>query len=338
MLTTDASSTFTAVTPGEYRTRGTSRTSRSHIPMQYDTSTLRQPRYDENYPILAAALTPGYPAYGVLPASPYVPTPRFVPVIPAATPAVSTATPARHYQHPYPAYYHPTPQQYYPSPSTYHPTAGQLMQLTNGLPFPGSEPYLSYHDQPWPPNRQITPVHLAPWMIPNPNDPDTPIIQWDIRRDPCHARRITGRHVSVPLLDDSRSWSKNVVWPPDVTKHVDIDVNLERAHDHQAQIPVNRDGGVRTSDVLYALYDYFQQRMTEAELTQYRANNANAFDRLCEAKRKRLEIEDGLLAYNAAQGFKRVDMLGEVTRWFGTWIGAGRNDNNWSLQLGLIAR
>jgi hypothetical protein len=277
---------------------------------------------------------------------PMTATPLLNPIPPQNLAYLSPAPPQSVPKSPAPSYMLRTPQTpastwnwsfmpmwVYPTPQPGKlklPTAGELMYLSGGYPFPGSEPYVGAAPQPWPPEERTLPIHLAPWLIPNPNDTNTSILQWDVRLHPTTALRVTGRSTLVSLPKDKEVWDGDAVYPS--SGSVLAVANVGRVASPIGRISVN---STKTKEILYSIWDYFQEPPSSDELQT--ACDRIGYDRITEAFWARLSVEGGLREHNA-RTWKRVDLLGRETQWFGAWINADSRTHQWTLEFGLIAR
>ena len=273
--------------------------------------------------------TPNTPQMSI----PYVPSPttpwyQFQP----ATPASGTIA-----WQPYP-YPHPgsSPAGFWSTPALVTPsipptplTPGQPMSAFGGHPLPGMQPSWTPVES-WPPKEQTLPVHLSPWLAPNPVNPDRPHVIWDVSEAPSKAQRISGKDIFVSMHEAFKP-DAIAVFPE--TDEVVVVCNVGLAQDMWPPIVI-RKGKVTSGDVFWAIYEFFQKPITRDEVHRIKVRSADDYRRLLEACYRRCARTPGLADITRRQGVKRVDCLEDRTAWWGLWP-VWALDGSWSLHLSL---
>ncbi|EIN12391.1 hypothetical protein PUNSTDRAFT_34349, partial [Punctularia strigosozonata HHB-11173 SS5] len=75
-------------------------------------------------------------------------------------------------------------------------------------------------------------------------------------------------------------------------------------------------GGVTCEDIFNAIYETFQVPLTEAEIAEIKRDRA-VHDRVDHAFRRRCKRSVRLTEYEKSKGYRRVDVLGDRTWFFG---------------------
>ena len=211
-------------------------------------------------------------------------------------------------------------------------TPNQTMTLPGGLPVPGTQPFWT-PGEPWPPSERTLPLHLAPWLAPNPVSADRPHVVWDISDPPSKAKRISGHDVFVDMTD---AFSSNTpaVFPE--TNEIIIMCNSGLAQQEMWPPIRIRKNKVTCGDVFWEIYQYFQKPMSCDEVNVIKGRSEDEYRRLLEACYRRCSRAPGLADITRRQGVKRVDCLEDRTAWWGMWP-VWAMDGTWSLHLGLMA-
>ncbi|KAI0783744.1 hypothetical protein C8Q75DRAFT_810546 [Abortiporus biennis] len=206
------------------------------------------------------------------------------------------------------------------------------MRLTGGWPLPGTAVGWT---PVWPPSHTPAPdrisrgVCLCPWLIPNPGDPNTPHVIWDISTSPMTALRITGRNVILSLRD---KFGEQATYP--ATDKLLIYCPLMQ--DYWGPIVV-KSSNIVLEDVLYAIYEYFQTPLTRAEYDYLCDLNPGNQQKLHDALWQRSLTSGNLTGFDISQGLKRVDCLGDNKVFWGLWV-TYNFDNTFHLNVGLQPR
>ncbi|KAF9234745.1 hypothetical protein BU15DRAFT_52219, partial [Melanogaster broomeanus] len=201
--------------------------------------------------------------------------------------------------------------------------------LTGGHPLPGTMPHWTPGTWPpldWPHN---IPIHLSPHLIPNPINAHLPQINWDVTKSPATATRLTPNHVNVGL---ESILGQAITYPEAKKVFVMCDVGHMSALWHP--IRINQTRKVTIRDLFDAIYQYFQTPLTHPEVEYIRGLDRNNYHVLEDAYRRRCRESTSLPGWEARQGLRRVDCLGDRKHWWGVWI--TQQGGTWVLNLGLI--
>ncbi|KAI6011122.1 hypothetical protein EDC04DRAFT_781420 [Pisolithus marmoratus] len=199
---------------------------------------------------------------------------------------------------------------------------------------PGTWPPL-----PWPTD---IPVRLAPWLIPNPVNPNVPQIEWDVSTHPTTARRITGAHVTLPLDSGvGGSAGAGISHEPAISPASDrilVRHDIGLISQLWGPIVIERPGGrVTIRDLLEGIYAFFQTHLTHAEVERISSLGQDNYRSLVDAYRRRTtQRQLGVLRDREwREGLRRVDCLGDRRWWWGAWV-TYNSDGTWQLHLGLM--
>ncbi|TFK46515.1 hypothetical protein OE88DRAFT_1729062 [Heliocybe sulcata] len=314
----------------------------------------------------AMAQAAAYASYTLQPSlpppSPWLcppPQPPWTPSFPAVTPAqtyvaVPTATPAQTPNqivyvtpsgnltwtpHPQP---HPQipPAAFFPmnaitgsNPAAFSPVwdPNATMSVSGGYPLPGTSP--NWTTPPWPPVSMPgteMPMRIAPCLIPNPVNALLPQIVWDVSKSPSTARKITGRHIILDMVEDF----KQPATAPTVQKLV-IVCDFGALRSLWPQIEIEQDGPITVWDVMNAIYEFFQKRLRKREVEFIQSLQPGNEAILRDSFYRRCQDSPGLYEWEVQQGYKRVDVLGDSRVWWGVWV-TYNPDDTWQLNLGLM--
>ncbi|KAI6044111.1 hypothetical protein EDC04DRAFT_460536 [Pisolithus marmoratus] len=192
---------------------------------------------------------------------------------------------------------------------------------------------------PWPTD---VPVRLAPWLIPNPINPDVPQIVWDVSTHPTAARRVTGAHVTLPLNLGGGSSTGAGIDHEQVTSpasdRILVRCDVGSICQLWGPIIVERPGGrVTIRDLFEGIYAFFQAPLTHTEMEHISSLGQDNYRLLVDAYRRRTtQRQLGVLRDREwRQGMRRVDCLGDVRWWWGAWV-TYDSDGTWQLNLGLM--
>ncbi|KAI6044122.1 hypothetical protein EDC04DRAFT_460943 [Pisolithus marmoratus] len=209
-------------------------------------------------------------------------------------------------------------------------------------PLSGSVPQWSpgtWPPLPWPTD---VPVRIAPWLIPNPVNPNVPQLEWDVSTHPTTARRVTGAHVTLPLDSGvGGSSGTGIDHEPATSPASDgIFVRYDVGLISQLWGPtvIERPGGrVTIRDLLEGIYAFFQTHLTHAEVERISSLGRDNYRSLVDAYRRRTtQRQLGVLRDREwREGLRRVDCLGDERWWWGAWV-TYNSDGTWQLHLGLM--
>lgn len=210
-------------------------------------------------------------------------------------------------------------------------TPGQTPVMPGGLGPSGTLPFWTPVES-WPPSVRTLPLHLAPWLAPNPVSADRPHIVWDVSEPPSTAKRLSGKDIFVDM-HEAFSSDATAVFPE--TNEILVVCNTGLGQDLWPPIRVRKDK-VTTGDVFWAIYEFFQKPVTCDEVELIKRRSEDNYRRLLETCYQRCRRIPGLSDITRRQGVKRIDCLEDRTAWWGSWpVWAG--DGTWSLHLGLMA-
>ncbi|KAG9308210.1 hypothetical protein JVU11DRAFT_12223 [Chiua virens] len=221
----------------------------------------------------------------------------------------------------------PHPQ---PTPSIPQPLSPwAAISLTGGHPLPGTMP--QWTPGTWPPLdwARDVPIRLAPYIIPNPNNAHLPLIDWNVTKHPSTAKRLTPNHVVVAM--------ENILG--DHVTHTDahtIVVTCDVGHMSTlwGPIVVDQSTPVTLRNLFDAIYQYFQVPLTYPEVQYIFKLNPSNYWRMTDAYRIRCRESAALPGWEAKQGYRRADVLGDRRHWWGVWISS--RHGRWWLNLGLV--
>jgi hypothetical protein len=238
---------------------------------------------------------------------------------------------------PYPQHHGTSAAAFWPTPALTTPSIpatpfspSQALGQTGAVPVPGTQPFWT-PGEPWPPRERTLPLHLAPWLAPNPMSADRPHVVWDISEPPSKAKRISGKDVFV---DMNEAFSSNVpaVFPE--TDEIVVVCNTGLAQDLMRPIRI-RKHNVSCGDVFWAIYEYFRKPISRDEVDIIKGRSEDDYRRLLEACYRRCSRAPGLADITRRQGVRRVDCLDDRTAWWGMWP-VWAADGTWTLHLGLM--
>lgn len=168
-------------------------------------------------------------------------------------------------------------------------------------------------------------------MIPNPVNPELPHLVWDISQNPSRTRRITGAHTII----SARPQLNEQAIVPD-THVVYIALQASIVQQLWGPIKILKQTTVTAGDILFAIYDYFQTPLTHAEVDFLSGLHPDNYPRLVDAWMARCNVTPALPGFEARQGLKRVDILGDRRCWWGCWVCVDQASGSWYLNLGLV--
>jgi hypothetical protein len=129
--------------------------------------------------------------------------------------------------------------------------------VTGGHPLPGTVP--QWVPPAWPPSAvpDSTQLMINPHLIPSPADAFTPQLMWDLAQMPSMAKRLTGNHIYSAL---GKMEKEQVVFPKAEAIYVTTFFNNCT---NWGPIAVKNSSGVTVANLLLAIYNYFQERVTQ---------------------------------------------------------------------------
>ncbi|KAI0285622.1 hypothetical protein BC826DRAFT_1051572 [Russula brevipes] len=203
--------------------------------------------------------------------------------------------------------------------------------MPGGPPVQGTQPFWTPVES-WPPAVRTLPLHLAPWLVPNPVNSERPHIVWDVSEPPSTARRISGKDVFVDM-HEAFSSDATAVFPE--TDEIVVVCNTGIAQDMWPPIRIRKDNKVTSGDVFWAIYEFFQKPISCDEVDHIKARSEDDYRRLLETCYQRCRRTPGLADITRKQGVKRIDGLEDRTAWWGLWP-VWAMDGTWCLHLGLM--
>lgn len=181
------------------------------------------------------------------------------------------------------------------------------------------------------------PLHVHPSLIPNPNNPTIPQLQWDLLHFSEQARLYTGRGIiKKPNLKDTAVFpTANKIWigADDVNCPI-----LAYWMQVWGPIIVENAKGVKIADILDEIQKYFKIPLSRQDLRSIRHSrsplNPTPYTPLQAAALKRTEDAYELPALSM-QEFRRSDVLGAYRQWGGVRPVLFL-DGTWKLLLNLL--
>lgn len=286
--------------------------------------------------------------------SPVIPgTPAPTPVIPAtprfpSSPAMPSAYRYPWFEHPWPAPNVPG-ERFWPRHWLSFPRGRSSVDplwVSGGNALPGSMLDAVYTSPTWPPTTFRVPMHLHPYLAPNPFA-TAPHFDWDLSCSPETARRITGRNCTV---DITSAFKEPATYPPTGTMLIASDFILQESW---GPIVAKSTKGVTFYDVLLAIYEYWQQQLTERDVAHLQRLDSQNYGLLVDAYHQRCRRSHSIRGWERSQGLRRVDLLGDNRKWWGKcspryrrmflliswpglWLSYGGN-GTWYANLGTIS-
>ncbi|KZT24767.1 hypothetical protein NEOLEDRAFT_392347 [Neolentinus lepideus HHB14362 ss-1] len=205
------------------------------------------------------------------------------------------------------------------------------MSVSGGYPLPGTAP--TWVAPAWPPvpvpGTDIL-MRLAPCLIPNPVNALLPQIIWDVAKSPVTARKLTGRHIILDMMEDFRQPAT----APIVRKLI-IVCDFGSLRTLWPPVELQQDRPISVWDIMNAIYEFFQKRLRRREFEYIKALQPDNEAILRDAFYRRCQDSPTLYDWEIQQGYKRVDVLGDSRVWWGVWV-TYNPDNTWQLNLGLM--
>ncbi|KAI0063804.1 hypothetical protein BV25DRAFT_1801510 [Artomyces pyxidatus] len=123
------------------------------------------------------------------------------------------------------------------------------------------------------------------------------------------------------------------LYPPSHTAVIQYD--LGSYGQPWGEINIEMDHDITCGDVFWTVYDFFQARLTQAEVDYLTNDNPANELMLTQNFARRCQLAPALFDYEYRQGFKRVDCLGGFKQWGGLSLVVAP-DQSWELQLHLV--
>lgn len=178
-------------------------------------------------------------------------------------------------------------------------------------------------------------VLLAPYLVANPRNGLTPHILWDTAIDPPSAiKRLTGRGDIVDFAG-TPAFDEQATYPAVEELHVEIPMMRPSWGSVKVKKKANRPW-VEVCDVYEAIHKFLRKRLTQDDVDSIRYSS----DGGGEERYRQLEYEclrrctnsHSLPEYQRRQGFRRVDLLGGLTVFWGMWP-CYTPDGRWYLSM-----
>jgi len=251
-------------------------------------------------------------------------------------------------QYPPPFYYgyQPYPTQVYSSPQ------GVYTWTPNPPPFLLAPQYPHYSPSPTTPQSPFSPgwtpapympqlpahtsaIKVAPWLIPNPANPNLPHTLWDLTQPPMLAKRLTGKHVVVDMKPE---FNEDATYPPVPKAHVSL-TGVDLVHQLWGPIVIKNEGGkpLSVGDVINGIYAFFQKPVLQRDMDKIKEYDEKNYDTMLEAMEKRCYREPGLPGRAWKDGMKRVDALGAYISFGGLTV-IENDDDTWEFSLLVLNR
>ncbi|KAJ3550642.1 hypothetical protein NM688_g5025 [Phlebia brevispora] len=208
--------------------------------------------------------------------------------------------------------------------------AQDLMHITGGNPLPGT--LHTWTPLAWPPSLEgmRVPIHMHPFLAPNPFG-TSPHIDWDLSMLPQTAKRVTGRNC---IVDPASAFKDDATWPPTNTMLIASDFILQEGW---GPIAIQKTKAIKVLDVLMAVYDYFQEQLSEEDVRHLRRLNPNNYRMLVDAYQQRCRRSLTLRGWERRQGLRRVDLLGDNRKWWGKGLWITYVNGSWYCNLGTVS-
>lgn len=233
----------------------------------------------------------------------------------------------------FPPWTGPVPLIPFPPPVGY-PTARFFPGVGPANPFPA--PKLSQREL-------LNPVELCPWLVPNPIEFQFPHVKWDMSLLPTTAKRMSGTGVIYSLRDKFNDLATH---PP--VKHIQIIIPAGPAEPQGLgllwpNLVIKKETNITLGDILYAIYDFLNKSMSDAEVSQakHRLETAKQYyphyESLEYAARQRAKVSQEIHAVGGSgRPFRRIDCMGTGQRFFFGLLltySQGGSDSRWWLVL-----
>ncbi len=212
-----------------------------------------------------------------------------------------------------------TPQ-WFSAPRVVHDTpidVATALRLTGGVPLPGAAP-VGWAPV-WPPPQNALPdtvsipIHLNPYLAPNPCG-QIPFVAWDISQPPVTAKRVTGRNCVVDLTPQ---FGGTATWP--AVKHLQIASDSCMEGQFWGPIIVQSKEEITVWDVMNAIYEHFQQQLTQSEVDYISDLHPVNYRMMKDAWDQRCRKSNSLRDWERRQGLRRIDVLGDEKCWYGAF-------------------
>lgn len=178
-------------------------------------------------------------------------------------------------------------------------------------------------------------IQIAPWLIPNPLNPNLPHTLWDLTQPPILAKRLTGKHV---VLDMKSEFNEDATYPAVPKAHITL-AGVDLVHQIWGPIVIRSEGNkpLSVGDVINGIYAFFQKPVLQRDMDKIKEFDPKNYDTMLEAMEKRCYSEPGLPGRAWKEGMKRVDALGAYISFGGLTV-IENEDDTWEFSLLVLNR
>jgi len=209
--------------------------------------------------------------------------------------------------------------------------AWQTARLTDRWPLPGTDP--QWTPGTWPSDAYgiSAPFRVAPFLIPNPVNPEIAEFFWDISQNPVRARCKTGAQANISLT----SLFRQQATVPAI-EEITISVQSRFFQRTWDSIVVKSRSELTIWDILFGIYEFFQTQLTPGEVEHIQGIDPRNYDILSEACNVRRNTTPAPPGFEHSLDLKRIDLLGDARGFWGLWVSFDEHSILWHLNLGLV--
>ena len=178
-------------------------------------------------------------------------------------------------------------------------------------------------------------IKVAPWLIPNPVNPNLPHTLWDLTQPPVMAKRLTGKHVVVDMKPE---FDEDATYPAVPKAYVHL-AGVDLVHQIWGPIIIRNEGDkpLSVGDIIHGIYAFFQRPVLQRDMDKIKEFDEKNYDTMLEAMEKRCYREPGLPGRAWKEGMKRVDALGAYISFGGLTV-IENEDDTWEFSLLVLNR
>lgn len=178
-------------------------------------------------------------------------------------------------------------------------------------------------------------IKVAPWLIPNPVNPNLPHTLWELTQPPIMAKRLTGKHV---VVDMKPQFDEVATYPAAPKAYVRL-AGVDLIHQLWGPIIIKNEAGrpLSVGDILHGIHAFFQKPVLQRELDKIKEQDDKNYDTMLEAMEKRCLSEPGLPGRAWKEGMKRADALGAYISFGGLTV-IENEDDTWEFSLLVLNR
>jgi hypothetical protein len=178
-------------------------------------------------------------------------------------------------------------------------------------------------------------IQIAPWLIPNPLNPNLPHTLWDLTQPPVLVKRLTGKHVVVDMKSE---FNEDATYPAVPKAHIRL-AGVDLVHQIWGPIVIRSEGNkpLSVGDVINGVYAFFQKPVLQRDMDKIKEHDEKNYDTMLEAMEKRCYSEPGLPGRAWKEGMKRVDALGAYISFGGLTV-VENEDDTWEFSLLVLNR